>query len=370
MRVGLAGVPMRTLFVQLTFLAISICRAASMADVEPFEEILLSIERYADRIFSHPTFKAPRDLCPLSKACRTGDIRAVRELLYSGEVEVMVNDDEPLRMAARSGHFDVVELLLAQTSTFPGARNNEALRIAVRRGHAEVVDLLLDEIGCDPSVNDNEPIRTAVRNGHREIAERLLESIEIDPTANDNEAIRTVVQRGDLEILRLLLAKCDSNVALLEAIKSGNAKVVKFLLDLGVDPAVNDFEALVKAVDSKHYPIIQMFIDHPAVDPGMWENDLIRTAARCNDLVLLRMLLKKGDQINPGDHQSDALISAVSHRNVEMVRLLLDTGKVDPKAQNSLPLRLTFENKQPRMGQIRGMLVSYITLSAIRKGTK
>jgi hypothetical protein len=339
-----------------------------MIDDEPFEEILFSIEKYADKLFSKPIFKAPSDLCPLSKACRTGDIRTVRELLTSGEANARVNDDEPLRMAARSGHFDIVELLLTHTSTFPGTRNNEALRIAVRRGHVEVVDLLLDEIGCDASVNDNELIRMAVRNGQPEIVQLLLEKFEVDPTANDNEAIRTVVRDGNQEILRLLLGseKCDPNVALLEACKCGNDDVVKFLLDLGVDPSANNFQAFVKAVDANHYPIIQMFIDHPAVDPGMWENDLIRHAAKCNDLVLLRMLVKKGDRVNPGDHQSVALVAAVSHRNIEMVRLLLGTGKVDPHAQNSLSLRLTFENKHvPRMGQIRGMLVGYLRFSLL-----
>jgi prepilin-type N-terminal cleavage/methylation domain-containing protein len=115
----------------------------------------------------------------LFKACRKGDIEAVKQHLAAGADVNATNDAllriwelklTPLHFAAENGHKKVVELLIAKGADVNVKVEDEIetpLHSAASRGHKEIVELLIAE-GADVNAKDcadGTPLDAAQKKG-------------------------------------------------------------------------------------------------------------------------------------------------------------------------------------------------------------
>jgi ankyrin repeat protein len=183
-----------------------------------------------------------------------------------------------------------------------------------------------------------------------------------DAKNNDWPALVHASMQGHTDVVRLLLTQVDrvegKNAALCFAARHGHLATVTLLLDAGADMQAKGRlgkTPLQEACDTGQPRVIQLLLerkDIPVLDNC--GNALI-TAAREGGLDSLRLLLKKGVDINyQGYAKWSALMSAALAGSADSAAFLLDNG-ADPNirdAQGKTALRLAIESKHDRMKEL------------------
>ena len=205
----------------------------------------------------------------------------------------------PIMYAALYGDADVVRVLLAQGAN-PNAQNDgggTALMYAVE--DAEKVRLLI-EAGADVNARSGEG-RTALliavgRHGSNAVAKLLLDAgaqpsarladgrgaLALAVAARDVSLLQLLLDRGAartpltlgiallsgctacFELLLKLAEPSDLNAALNAAVRVGDARVIKMLLERGAQPAPNFLQSLALSPSTMPLDQIQMLIDRGA----------------------------------------------------------------------------------------------------------
>ena len=160
---------------------------------------------------------------------------------------------------------------------------------------------------------------------------------------------------------------------LLKAVKSGELKTVKELIDKGADVNTRDrdgWSLLHWSIYNNHDDISHFLIARGAdvrsktqhgkrVPPFFIDPDwtVLHAAARFRDLELLKLLIDKGADINAKDEGGRAVIhEAGNEGHWEIVRYLIDKG-VSPNSKGSFPGR-TVLHSASQHGNLR--VVKYI----------
>lgn len=201
-----------------------------------------------------------RDKCkatPLHYAAEFGHDEIIRLLVKAGaQVDAMGRAGTPLMVAAGGGLLDAVRALL-ELKANPNAKTKAgytALFNAAGEGHAEVVKVLLasgaDVAGGDASFS---PLEVASTGGHQAVVALLVraQQTKSGPAASkpDGEALLSAVISGKAEIVRTLLEagadpnakNADSFTPLMAAVRMGNVELVSLLLQAQAEPnAMND----------------------------------------------------------------------------------------------------------------------------------
>ncbi|KAF7356126.1 O-methyltransferase family 3 protein [Mycena venus] len=138
------------------------------------------------------------------------------------------------------------------------------------------------------------------------------------------------------------------------AAQAGNLVTAALLLAAGADPDLHsgqeDHPPLHFAVKNKNLPMLTLLLDHGArVDArwgcdGMSENALHHACAK-GELDMVRLLLARGADPERQGHHGTALGFAVHHRQVAVVRLLLDEGGANLMC--TVPLFILFRGGPP-----------------------
>jgi len=139
------------------------------------------------------------------KACGSGDIDVVRELLQDENIDPAYNDNAAIQCATEKGHTEIVRLLIADPRVDPSVRGL-VFYDACGRGRFEIVKMLLEDGRIDPSEPWNHPLRTACLNGQIEIVRLLMADNRVDPSNNSNLARWEACRTGQTDIVRLLLS--------------------------------------------------------------------------------------------------------------------------------------------------------------------
>jgi len=176
-------------------------------------------------------------MTPLHYAAQAGSADVIRVLIQAkANIEAADRSgSRPLMEAAGKGHLEAVRVLLAAKAD-PNAQTKDdftALFGAASEGHKEVVALLLEH-GAAVSVPGSHfsPLQIASSSGHKAVVNLLLK-------AEKEQKVKT----GKV-------APPDGQ-AVISGVMSGNAAVVKSLLDAGADPNAtmdsSGFSALMTA---------------------------------------------------------------------------------------------------------------------------
>ncbi|GMY05161.1 potassium channel AKT2/3 isoform X1 [Fagus crenata] len=166
----------------------------------------------------------------------------------------------------------------------------------------------------------------------------LVENEEEEGDPNMASNLLTVASTGNAAFLdELLKAKLDPDIGdskgrtpLHIAASKGHEECVLVLLKHSCNVHLRDIDgntALWDAIASKHYSIFRILY-HCAVlsDPHI-AGDLLCTAAKSDDITVMKELLKEGLSVDSKDvHGLTAIQIAMAKNNVEMVNLLVMNG--------------------------------------------
>lgn len=241
---------------------------------------------------------------------------AVVELLLSRGADPRARDEEGARAlddAAQENHHEIVERLLADDQgllELPGFHERTALMAAAGGGHAGLVKLLLEK-GADPQRRTPSGARAldlAADGGHMHVVLLLLahDPALLDlPGQGGHTALMVAAAGGHAQLVGLLLergaqARCcveDGTHALDWAAQEGHVEVVARLLDH--DPASVDLPgcrgrtALMAAVASGHADVVRLLLErggnpHLSLSDG---RNALEVAAGRGHLAVVEMLL-------------------------------------------------------------------------------
>ncbi|KAI9344387.1 ankyrin repeat-containing domain protein [Obelidium mucronatum] len=190
----------------------------------------------------------------------------------------------------------------------------------------------------DPSDSANDAIRCASQQGHTEIVKLLLTDPRVDPSALNNEAIRLASRYGRYETVELLLSldskyKIDPAAANQQSIRhacevrhslkepNNAGRLVQLLLaDRRVDPTVNQSEAFWKAADRGNLEIVKALLE----DGRVTGHFLAALAAASNGHAEVVELLMKDEQVRKeASESSNILCRAATGGHINVLGVLL-----------------------------------------------
>ena len=242
-------------------------------------------------------------------AAEAGDVVLVSEILASKPDLVSAENQNgltPVHLAARRGHAQVVELLLERGAGLEETddRGFTPLLYAASSGNLDLVRFLVDR-GADVGVVAPMP-RTREADSRTNTATTTNEARGI--TAAD-VAFQHEVHQGQTRMTRYLVghgAVLDANAPVMRgigkldfAVSSGNADMVRLLIELGVD-----------ANAQTAYPLSPLF-----------------NASYKGNREIVELLLDTGANVNAPSYEGmPPITGAVARGHADIVALLLDRG--------------------------------------------
>ncbi|XP_057494473.1 potassium channel AKT2/3-like isoform X2 [Actinidia eriantha] len=181
------------------------------------------------------------------------------------------------------------------------------------------------------------------------IGDVWLEGGEEDGDPNMSINLLTVASTGNAAFLdELLKARLDSDIgdsrgrtALHIAASKGHEECVLVLLKHACNVHLRDVDgntALWDAISAKHHSIFRILYQCAAITDPYTAGDVLCTAAKRNDLTVMKELLKQGLHVDSKDcHGQTAIQIAMAENHVDMVKLLVlngaDIGETDHQSK-------------------------------------
>ena len=186
-----------------------------------------------------------------------------KAIFQNSSFQSIAQDIEKVRLATLSQDLDLVKNTLKK---YKGCWYYP-LQMACKYGQLDVLELLFDEYGFEISIYRKDALKAACTYGHLDIVQFLFSHLEPNFGYYDN--------------------------CIVWASSEGHAGIFRFLLS------------------------------YPRVDPSYQRNDAIINAER-GHVDILHILLQD-HRVDPSDQDNQALRCAIKKRNVEIVKLLLES---------------------------------------------
>jgi ankyrin repeat protein len=235
-------------------------------------------------------------------------------------------------------------------------RGVTGLHLAAYFGLTGVASILLQERlthGCDPDSFDSDnqtPLLWAARNGHEAVAGLLADSnasLEVRDKEQGATSLIWAARNGHEEVVRLLLEKGSElnardrleRTPLSLAAYNKHASIIQLLLQRGGVIHPNDEAGKVKLLATRleHHKVIEMLFEHEKRLPstGSGRNETIPYTAESSSELTMQRLLKADDNINEVDQHGQTLLSRAARMgDVQIVEMLIKTGKADINAMD------------------------------------
>lgn len=162
----------------------------------------------------------------------------------------------------------------------------------------------------------------------RELMILLHDKYNFDVSSNNNNAIKACFFNDDPEMINLLIelgadVHTDNDSLFINCCRYGCVNNVKFLLDY-VDLSKNECtRALTVSASHGHIDVVSIFLEL-GIDPNVNDTDALICSSYLNQYEITKLLLQYGADVNA---QNDAaLLNATLRRNYDIVELLLSHG--------------------------------------------
>ena len=125
------------------------------------------------------------------------------------------------------------------------------------------------------------------------------------------------------------------NKALAKSCEAGNLEEVRRALETGADPnsCDGDWTCLMIAAEKDHAEVVSLLLEQPTIEVNMVgphdETALHLACIQPNEAALKRLLSAPGLEMDGYSGQFTPIMFAVSHGNVECVRLLSTVAGID-----------------------------------------
>jgi len=307
--------------------------------------------------------------------------------------------------ACLNNHVECVKLFISDKRCTPHIVNRKcslhgwsdqywfpAFSSAVIRGHMDIVKMLLEYPEIDVNIEDargNIPLYHAIYNKHRDVLELLLNhpTTDVNKVANDSTPLKCAIEFASKDLVQLILTHPDLDVN----------KETKRNTQEGYSTAITP---LGFAIEKDFKEALQLLLDHPSIDvnkkDGLEELSPLHRAMAKNQEDVVRLLLAhnslKLENVNrdgatalmdvcgdDGDNYQNiidlfisdtrctasiinmkdekeglsALLQAILHRNLVIVRMLLECPGINCNITDSngaTPLMLAMgKDGSPRL---------------------
>lgn len=219
---------------------------------------------------------------------KEGDCETVKSLLDQGASPDISPENAPLSVAARGGYLHIVELLLGAGASVnaksTASADNTPLADAAMKGHFKIVQRLIEAESALDSVNAerNTPLLLAIFHRFEDIALLLIES-GADVRVVDRMGFLAIHRASIAGLLGVVKTLCerlplqmnfdghDGWTPITEAAYHGQTAVVSYLIDIGADADIrgltnNRGGAIHRAVQSGHAEVVRLLVERGRVD--------------------------------------------------------------------------------------------------------
>lgn len=242
----------------------------------------------------------PEGFKGLVYAARAGDLALCQEIIEGGGPgSVRDGDCSALQAAARSGSLPVFEMMERLSRPYDESVSTQVSESVGKGGSVELAKNWLESEGG--AGQEGRVLKFSAANGSLELAKWALGRV------------------GDPLVIQASLE---------QAVKAGEVKIVKGLIEAGANPAASESKALRLAAAAGLAEMALLLL--PLSDPMAQESKALRLAVESGDLDTVKALLEKSD-VRAAD--SEALRIASRQGDWILVDLLLD--KSDPGAHGS-----------------------------------
>ncbi|KOC11667.1 hypothetical protein AFLA70_26g004691 [Aspergillus flavus AF70] len=271
----------------------------------------------------------------------------------------------PLVLAVRHGHWDIINIILDDSNVDPNLSDDDGrspLSIASQLGYSSVVEKLLSTGETDlnlPAFDGWSPLMYASRGNHTEIIKLLLadKKIHANFTSPDGQtALKLAVEMGFTDVVRLLLesgrvetnpSDSTSRDAFMTALENGDKDIIYLLLEYGYTNAI---ETSTLPSSAGLVPTVGLICRSSSLftyDGSPETRRIFWMAVEKGfvDVVLLLLRTGKADPNLTDSAKKSALMLAVEnkhkevveallyvapHRDVDITRILLEIGMANP----------------------------------------
>lgn len=290
------------------------------------------------------------------RAAMNGDVARVRQFLRAGvDVDVAYqNGAKALISAVKRGHTEVVKLLIelgvdietkGEVKAWGVKFRSDALAMAAEEGRLEIVRLLI-KAGIDVKKSNAWGIsaaRLAALGGHTEVIRELVAAGASIKGEHGRHLVENAIGKKKEETALSLIemgaiGKPEKAAGLLcDAVEKGLLRVVKALLQAGVDPKTrNQYDETALQVAEENGRTAIATILRKAVSPKDSPALGLIEAAERGDLPRVRQLILEGVDVESRDAQHyTALMRAAQTAQLPVMKALLDAG-ADPNAATSV----------------------------------
>ena len=322
----------------------------------------------------------------LSLAVDTGNINIVRMIIEFGYSDVVwresidrsVSDNYPeiltlllsvytwktgewdnsklIEVAIENNYVLIVKILLGNSGIMIQSPKVEAaLIINIKNGYSDILQLILSNPYIP--ISNMKLYEPAIESDNIIAFEMLFRDARIDPTGDDHKIVKMIIKSNRFNMMELILSdqRIDPDRLLLDTVKSGYIDIVRLILNdvrTGMQDSNNSLVIMSACLPDK-YEILKILIESGKVTPGAKNNMLLRELVDLDGYNQdILLYLLSLRGVNPADSNNDIIRMAVMYNNIEAVRILMMDPRVNPSDNKDYALSLSINNGNMEMVQL------------------
>lgn len=249
-------------------------------------------------------------------ASRNGYLDVV-EFLSSWPINTLSEEDKPIVFASMNGHLDVVEYLMSSlpVSSLDDATfvqyMSKAILLASASGHLDVVKYLMSYVTKDGLENLSIGWRLhtarirAVENGRLDVVEYLSAIPAVEMTGTENDTFLCAAGHGHVDIVRFLASTplfrrvTQGDVAIGHATARGDLDMLKCLVSLGIDPAIESEHPIQIAMAREYLDVVKYLSRFSAIGRGAITEKMPAALLSGNTRLLEFVMSDSMEQLQP-----------------------------------------------------------------------